>query len=222
MQHAAIFQRLMDGVLNECYECAPYIDDILIFSRSWEEHMVDVRKVLGVLRKHGLTAKPSKCTWGRSSVEYLGHVVGSGMVAVPRMRMTAMAEFKQPVTRKNISVFLRKFIPNFAKYSSVLTPATCQDAPGKVVWTLESFNNLRSVLCRVCVLNVPGPDDIFVLQTDASAGGVGAVLNVVRGDQTLPVAFFSKQLQGAERRYSATELEALAVYTVKMKVCTAH
>ena len=64
----------------------------------------------------------------------------------------------------------------------------------------------------LCVLNIPGPEDIFVLQTDASAGGVGAVLNVVRDDKILPVAFFSKQLQGAERRYSTAELERLAVY----------
>ena len=97
----------------------------------------------------------------------------------------------------------------------MLTPTTCHDAPGKVMWTpkmLEAFSHLRSVLCAVCVLNVPGPEDIFVLQTDASAGGVGAVFNVVRDDKVLPVAFFSKQLQGAERRYSATQLEGLAVY----------
>ena len=62
------------------------------------------------------------------------------------------------------------------------------------------------------MLHVPGPDDVYVLQTGASEGGVGAVLNVVRGGKTLPVAFFSKQLKGAERRYSATELEALAVF----------
>ena len=125
------------------------------------------------------------------------------------------------MTKKNMRAFLgsvgyyRKFIPHLSRYSSVLTPATCRDAPGKVMWTpkmLEAFSHLRSVLCAVCVLNVPGPEDIFVLQTDASAGGVDAVLNVVRDDKVLPVAFFSKQLQGAERRYSATELEGLAVY----------
>ena len=207
----AVFQRLMDGVLNECYSyAAPYIDDILIFSPNWAEHLVHVRSVLAVLRKHGLTAKPSKCTWGRSYVEYLGHIVGSGIVAVPRMRVTAMAEFQQPVTKKNMRAVLgsvgyyRKFIPHFSRYSSVLTPATCHDAPGKVVWSpkmLEAFSHLRSVLCSVCVLNIPGSEDIFILQTDASAGGVGAVLNVVRDDKILPVAFFSKQLQGAERRY---------------------
>ena len=92
-------------------------------------------------------------------------------------------------------------------------PATCHDAPGKVVWSpkmLEAFSHLRSVICSGCVLNIPGPEDIFVLQTDTSAGGVGAVLNVVRDDKILPVAFFSKQLLGAEQRYSATELEGLA------------
>ncbi len=211
-----------DEVLQDCFECsAPYIDDILIFSNSWKEHLRDVQKVLGVLRKHGLTAKPSKCVWGKSYVEYLGHIVGNGTVVVPQMHVEAMAKFAQLVSRKNMRAFLgtvgyyRKFIPQFSKYSSVLTPATCQDAPAKVVWTpkmLESFHHLRSVLCSVCVLNVPTPDDVFTVETDASAGGVGGVLNVVRDGQTLPVAFFSKQLQGAERRYSATELEALAVF----------
>ena len=178
----AVFQRLMDGVLKECYSYAgPYIDDILIFSPNWAEHLVHVRSVLAVLR-------PSKCTWGRSYVGYFGHIVGSGFVAVLRMRVTAMAEFQQPVTKKNMRAFLgsvgyyRMFIPYFSRYSSVLTPATCHDAPGKVVWSpkmLEAFSHLRSVLCSVCVLNILGPEDIFVLQTDASAGGVGAVLNVV-------------------------------------------
>ena len=125
-------------------------------------------------------------------LEYLGHIVGSGIVAVPRMRVTAMSEFQQPVTKKNMRAFLgsvgyyRKFIPHFSRYSSVLTPATCHDAPGKVVWSpkmLEAFSHLKSVLCSVCVLNIPGPEDIFVLQTDTSAGGVGAVLNVVRYDK---------------------------------------
>ena len=93
-------------------------------------------------------------------MEYLGHIVGSGIVAVPRIRVTAMAEFQQPVTKKNMRAFLgsvgyyRKFIPHFSRYSSVLTPATCHDAPGKVVWSskmLEAFSHLRSVLCSVCV-----------------------------------------------------------------------
>ena len=109
-----------------------------------------------------------------------------------------MAEFQQPVTKKNMRAFLgsmgyyRKCIPRFSRYSSVLTPSTCHDAPAKVLCSpkvQEAFSHLRSVLCSVFELNIPGPKDIFVLQTEASAGRLGAVLNVVRDDK---VAFFSK------------------------------
>ena len=95
----AVFQRLMNGVLNECYSyAAPYIDDILIFPPNWGSTWVHVRSVLA---KHGLTASlVSVRGAGPSYVEYLGHIVRSGIVAVPRMRVTAMAEFQQPVTKK--------------------------------------------------------------------------------------------------------------------------
>ena len=95
----AVFQRMMDGILGECYSCAaPYIDDIIVFSEDWAMHMKDVRQVLGILRNHGLTAKPSKCTWGRSYVEYL---VGCGKMAVQSMRATAMRKYVRPVTKNS-------------------------------------------------------------------------------------------------------------------------
>ena len=216
-----VFQRLMDVVLRPCYQfSADYIDDILVFSHSWKEHMVHLRKVLEELRRHGLTAKGFKCEWGMAYVEYLGHV-GSGVVAVPESRMTSMAKFSQPQSKRDMRAFLgtmsyyRKFIPQFSNYSSVLTSAICKTAPGKVVWNaemLEAFHQLRSVLCSVCVLHVPCVSDEFVVETDASAGGVGGVLNVVRNEETLPVAYYSRQLRGAKTRYSATELEGLAIY----------
>ena len=86
--------------------------------------------------------------------------------------------------------------------------------PVKVIWTeerLAAFNHLRYVLCDMCILTVPRARDVFSLHTDAPAAGVGGVLNVVREGVERPVGFFSKQLQGAEKRYSATELEGLAV-----------
>ena len=222
----AVFQRLMDAVLGPCYGfAAPYMDDVLIFSSGWDEHLLHVRKVLEELRRHGLTAKPAKCEWGMCYVEYLGHVVGSGTVAVPEMRVKAMANFAQPVTKRDMRAFLgaigyyRKFIPQFAKYSSVLTPAIRNCAPGKVLWSSEmvmAFRTLRSVLSNVCALHVPVPLDVFSLHTDASACGVGAVLNVERDGVVLPVAFFSRQLRGPETRYSTTELEGLAVYCAVM------
>ena len=218
----AVFQRLMETVLKECYEfAAPYLDDILIFSPNWQDHLVHVRKVLSVLQEHGLTAKPSKCEWGMSQVLYLGHVVGvCGTLAVPSMRVTKMQQFQRPVTRRQMRSFLgtvgyyRQFIRDFSLYSSLLSPATSKAAPDRVVWTEEmdeAFQTLRYVLRDVCVLHVPVLNDIFVLETDASLSGVGAALYVDRDNTLLPVAFYSRQLRGAEKNYSATELEALAI-----------
>ena len=239
----AVFQALMEKVLVECKEfSAVYIDDILIFSKSWEEHLCHIEQVLLALKTAGLTAKPQKCEWGRSYLDYLGHRVGCGKVAVPEHRVAAMANFKQPRTRKDMRSFLgsigyyRRFIPMFARYSSVLTPSTSVKAPGTVRWTpemLDAFFKLRESLCSFCILTVPCMNDCYELHTDASGLGIGSVLNVVRKDEVLPVAFYSRQLKGSERRYSATEVEALAVvesvkhfqhflYGASFKVLTDH
>lgn len=218
----SVFQRLMDTVLAPCFMFgAPYLDDILVFSKDWSSHLSHLETVMGQLRKHGLTAKPTKCVWGMANVEYLGHLVGSGTLAVPEMRVTAMRNYIRPVSKKDLRAFLgsvgyfRRFIPGFANYSSLLTPAICQSAPGRVLWSepmLEAFRKLKFILCDVSMLHVPLQDDIFNLETDASGLGLGAVLNVVREEQSLPVAYFSRQLRGPEQRYSATELEGLALY----------
>ena len=106
------------------------------------------------------------------------------------------------------------FIENFANSSAVLSPATAKATPDPIQWTqlmLEAFSKLKCSLCKNVVLCVPCPSDIFVLCTDASARGVGGVLCVQRKEKELPVAFYSRQLRGPECRYSAIELEALAV-----------
>ena len=139
---------------------------------------------------------------------------------MPRHRATAMADFIQPRTKKQLRAFLgaasyyRRFVHHFASYSSKLSPDTSKFAPGVVVWTgekLEAFNYLKVSLVSVCILTVPSLEDRFVLHTDASGAGLGATLNVVRGGEEKPVAYFSKQLQGAQKHYAATELEGLAV-----------
>ena len=103
----AVFQALMEKVLSSCKDfSAVYIDDILIFSNSWSEHLCHVRKVLHALRQAGITAKPEKRQWSRSYIDYLGHRIGCGKIAVPRQREVAMAEFKRPITRKDLRSFM--------------------------------------------------------------------------------------------------------------------
>ena len=218
----AMFQRLMEVVLGDCYNySAPYIDDIIVFSENAEEHVQHLRCVLDALRQYGLTIKEAKCEWGRVKLEYLGHVIGGGELAVPAHRAAAMAEYKQPQTKRQLRSFLgaasyyRQFVQGYAKLSSVLTPLTTKSAPSVVCWTtegLEAFIGLRVSLVDVCALTVPTQQDNFVLHTDASGKGIGATLNVIRDGRKLPVAFYSKQLQGAQHHYSATELEGLALF----------
>ena len=218
----AVFQRTMEEVLRGCYHCsAPYIDDILVFSKDGKEHEGHLREVLDALGSHGLTIKKNKCEFGRTRLEYLGHLIGGGQVAVPRHRATAMKDFRQPRTRKDMRSFLgamsyyRRFIKDFANYSGILSPSTSKSAPNVVDWSsemLDAFNKLKGVLVSVCVLTIPSQEDVFTLHTDASGLGVGATLNVVRKGEEFPVGFYSRQLQGAEKRYSATELEGLAIF----------
>ena len=134
--------------------------------------------------------------------------------------MTAIRDYKHPVNKRNMQAFLgllsyyRKFVQNFADQSSILRPATSKMAPRRVVWIpgiLDAYKSLVSKLCNFCLLTIPLPTDTYTLHTDASVLGLGAVLNVSRDGKEKPVAFFSRHLRCAEKRYSAMELEALAV-----------
>ena len=218
----ALFQRCMEVVLHSCYRfSAPYIDDVLVFSENPEDHAVHLRQVLLELCHSGMTVKESKCEFGMKKIEYLGHIIGGGELAVPKHRAAAMQDYKLPRTKKQLRSFLgaagyyRKFVQGFARMSSVLSPWTAKLAPSVVEWTeggLEAFRDIKVSLVNLCILTIPSEEDVFVLHCDASGAGVGATLNVTREGESRPAAYFSKQLQGAEKRYSATELEGLAVY----------
>ena len=116
----AIFQDLMQRVLVDCREFASvYTDDIVIHSGTEEEHVEHIRLVLEALRKAGLTAKPSKCQWGSSTLEYLGQIVGKGLYNVSQCRVEMLKEYASPITRKQLKNFFgiigyyRPFIPKF-------------------------------------------------------------------------------------------------------------
>ncbi len=178
----------------------------------------------------------------RQHLLYLGHKIGAGLLAVPEHRVTALANFAKPKTKKQLRSFLgsisyyRQFIPGFADCSSALTPSTSLKAPLQVVWTEEMdscFCKLKSSLCYQCLLVIPVASDEFVLYTDASGAGVGGCLHVLRGREELPVGFFSRQLRPAEKNYSVSELETLAIvaslkhfefylYTKRVLVVTDH
>ena len=169
---------ILENVLRPVSDvCSNYIDDVIVFSRSWEEHLKDLMRVIECLGKAGLVVKRKKCEFGRKFMSYLGHQVGCGKVAVPEARVKAMAEYGRPVTKKQLRSFLgsvgyyRSFVDGFSKLSSVLTPATSLASPHRIHWTQgmdEAFRKLRVSLCSRVVLHVPVCSDSFVLYTDAS------------------------------------------------------
>lgn len=217
----ATFQLCLEQVLRDCSEWSSnYIDDVFIFSNSWLEHLTHIESVLAALESARLTAKPSKCVWGSTHLEYLGHKIGKGTLAVPEHQVQAMLEFRRPVTQTQLRSFLGclsyylRFVENFADLSSKLTPATSKSAPRVICWTkemVEAFESLRKCLCNCVILFVPSHTDEYLLHTDASGCGIGSVLKIKRPEGEVPVAFRSCQLTAAEKNYSATELELIAV-----------
>ncbi len=217
----SVFQRLMDMVLKDCWEYARvYIDDVLVVSESWRVHLRQLEEVFEALKVAGLTVKRKKCVFGKRKLEFLGHLVGDGVVSVPEARVRAILEHPKPRSRKQLRGFLglvgfyRRFVRGIHRWTAVLTPHMSGPGSGRVMWTSpmdEAFRELCVCLSDSVVLCVPQKEDCFMLECDACGSGVGAVLSVQRDEEWRPVAFFSQQLKGAQQRYSAQELECLAV-----------
>ena len=217
----AVFQEMMQGLFRDCSTfCSPYMDDLIIFSSCWVDHVQHVRQVLDKLKTAGLTANPAKCHWGGTRMEFLGHLVGEGTMSVPQHRVEALATYSKLSTKKGLRAFLgaigfyRRYIELLAKDTAVLTPLTSKLAPSKIVWTEEresAFSSICMYIANCCSLCIPLPEDKFSVVTDASGLGIGGVLQVWQEDKWEAAAFYSRQTRGAEQRYSATELEALAL-----------
>ncbi|XP_026003826.1 uncharacterized protein LOC113009615 [Astatotilapia calliptera] len=217
----ATFQRLMDRVLRpHAAYAAAYLDDVIIHSDTWAEHVLRVAAVLESLRGAGLTANPKKCAVGRREVQYLGYHLGGGQVRPQVEKTAAIASCPRPRTKKEVRRFLglagyyRRFVPGFAQLTSPLTDLTQKGAPDLVQWTgpcQAAFVQVKKALCGEPLLHTPNFSLPFVLQTDASDRGLGAVLSQqVRGADR-PVLYISRKLAERERRYSTVEKECLAI-----------
>ena len=141
----ACFQTLMQRALADVTEFSTaYMDDVVIFSPTWEDHVVHVHRVLESIEKAGLTVNPKKCCWGGRAVEFLGHFVGRGSMSVPAHRCTALANYTKPKTKKGLRAFLgsvgfyRRYLAQLANWTSILTPKTSRQASPIVEWTVRT------------------------------------------------------------------------------------
>ncbi len=217
----ATFQRMMDILLrpHQTYAAA-YIDDVVIHSETWEDHLERLRRVLLELRQAGLTANPKKCHLALPEAKYLGFQVGRGLIRPQEMKVAAILSAPRPTSKKQVRAFLglagyyRCFIPNFSSLATALTDLTKKGQPEMVKWgpkEEEAFNRVKVALTSEPVLRAPDFNSSFLVQTDASDTGVGAVLSQVQDGEEHPVVYISRKLSTTEQRYAAVEKEALAV-----------
>ena len=216
------FQRLMDKVLRGLPFVIHYIDDILVHSANEEEHKQHLRIVLERLQKAGLTLRGKKCCIGLSEVPYLGHVFSDTGMAPDPKKVKCVQEWPRPADAHALRQFLglasyyRRYIHQFANIANPLNNLTQKGVAYN--WTPEcegAFCRLKGVLTSFPVLTFPQfgtSADEFVLQTDASDVGIGAVLE--QGGHV--VAYASRSLSKSERNYSVIQKECLAaVYGMK-------
>ena len=218
----ATFQRTMNFVLKECQSFSrAYIDDVAVFSGNWDDHICHLRAVFQQLQSAGLSVKLKKCQFGQPKVRYLGHVIGSGNIEPEPQKVQAVLNYPQPITKKDVRAFLglvgyyRRFIPQFASVSIPLSDSTKKGQPEKVNWGADqesAFQSLKNCLTHSPVLAVADPSIPFILQTDASDRGIGAVLSQPNKEgQEHPVAYASRKLLPRETHYAVVEKECLAI-----------
>ena len=218
----AVFARMMRMLHLADLSAENFFDDILVHNASWSDHLHHVRNVLDRLKSYGLTARPSKILAGFQSLEFLGHVVGSGVLRPDESKTEKILQVSTPTTKKQVRSllgllsFYRRYIPGFASVAAPLTDLTKEGGRScrSIHWTPDcasALQEIQDILSRKPVLLLPRLDLPFVLQTDASSTGLGAVLLQEFEDSLHPVCFASRKLLDREKRYSTIEHECLAI-----------
>ena len=221
LQNAAqSFQRLMDVATSHLPGVRVYLDDVLVASKDSTEHEFHLRSLFRALSQYGLVVNRAKCVFGRPELEFLGHVINARGIRPTSDQINAILQYQQPTTIKSLQRFLglinfyRRFIPKLASIVRPLTDALTGH-PKHLDWTTEmtnAFYTAKTALASSTQLvhHIPGAD--LELSTDASCRAIAGVLNQTHNGTKSPLAFFSRRTSGAESRYSAFDLELLAIY----------
>lgn len=215
----ATFQRLMNCVVSGLQGCAVYLDDVVVYSEEWSEHLDRIRALFSRLVDARLTVNLAKCEFAQATVAYLGKIVGQGQVKPVHAKVVAIDKFPVPTNKTELRRFLgmvgyyRSFCSNF---STVVAPLTnlLKDKV-KFEWTVTSqtaFDNVKLLMTSAPVLMAPRFDQPFQMQVDASHVGAGAVL--LQSDEQgvdRPTCYFSRKFNCHQLNYSTIEKETLAL-----------
>ena len=198
--------------------CLLYLDDIIVKSATFEDHIQNLRVIFDRLKNAGLKLSPKKCHLFKEKVTFLGHVVSKEGISTDPEKIDAVLNWPVPKTLTKLRSFLglysyyRKFIKGFASLAKPLHHLTEKDV--KFEWNCDcqnAFTKLKNLLTQAPVLSYPEPSSSFILDTDASGVGLGAVLSQVQGSHEKVIGYYSRTLSKSERRYCVTRRELLAV-----------
>lgn len=236
------FERVMDnilrGIMNEA--CVVYLDDIVIFSTSLQEHIEKLRKVFDRLRAANLKIQMDQSEFLKKEVQFLGHIITPEGLKPNPLKIDAILRYPLPKTTTELKGFLgltgyyRKFIRDYAKITKPLT--VCLKKGRKIVYSeefMKSFNRCKEILTNPPILQYPDFSKNFIVTTDASNVAIGAILSQGPIGSDKPICYASRTLNQSEERYSTIEKELLAViwavkyfrcylYGRKFTICTDH
>ena len=222
----AVFQRMMNTALADCIAsgfCRVYIDDIVVYSKTYEEHVAHLDAVLSAIEASRLVCKPPKCYVGYRQIVHLGHLVGSGGIRVDPSTTRAIDEYPEPRNASEVRSFLglagycRGFIEHFSELAAPLYDLTHADSPSswKCLPTAArcAFDDMRAALVSAPCLALQRFDREFVLRIDAPARGLGAMrLQHDDAGEVNIARFLSRTATPAEQRYDhPSKLESRAV-----------
>lgn len=218
----ATFQTMMNDIFKELIDegvVVVYLDDILIFTATLEEHQEVVKRVLKVMRDNKLYLKPEKCSFEQDKVEYLGLIISANKIEMDPVKVEGVSQWPTPTNVKEVQSFLgfvnfyRRFIQDFANIAKPLHNLTKKDLPW--MWSKneqEAFNHLKQRVTTSPILIFPDDNKPFKVEADSSDYATGAVLSQQGNDDKWhPVAFLSKSLSAVERNYDIHDKEMLAI-----------
>jgi hypothetical protein len=216
----ATFQRCIDLVIGHDLEpnVFVYLDDVIVVTKTFEEHVKILEDVLLRLGKAGFTLNRDKCKFCVPELKYLGYVVNENGLTVDPDKVQAIIDIPTPRTTKEIrriigmASWYRRFSPNFSTLMAPICALLRKNS--KIQWTPhcdQAFDKLKELLVSAPILNCPDFDLSFSLQTDASDFGLGAVLTEMTSDGEKVICYISRSLEKRERAFSTTEKECLAV-----------
>ncbi len=216
----ATFNRMMRKLLQDVPKADNFVDDVLVHTGEWENHLSVLEATFERCQNGGLTMKPSKCFIGFKSVEFVGHRVGEGCIVPMTDKIDKITNALPPKTKREVRSFLglagfyRAYIPQFSSIAQPLTELTKKFQSNTIDWKPEhqkAFDKIKELIASKPILKLPDLSKPFFVQTDASDYGAGAALIQEHEGVKHPVAFFSKKFSPTELRYSVIEKECLAV-----------